>query len=193
MGIFFSSETSFRFSCLCNSVDQKVATMKVHKTLLILSIIEFIILFTYGLVAALALGSNKHFFIPELFAPQLGFAIFLLLVPITGFIAIGKGSSEHAFWHALFSASGIAVAATAAILAAYGSAIGKALQEYYLKYDTRESIWDVWSSYEHWIIGAPVICMVCAIATVILLPFSYFTVVNAHNKYDITNQRVAEE
>ena len=81
----------------------------------------------------------------------------------------------------------------AAILAAYGSAIGKALQEYYLKYDTRESIWDVWSTYEHWIIGAPVICMVCAIATLILLPFSYFTVVNAHNKYDITNQRVAEE
>jgi len=166
--------------------------MKVHSKLLTLSLIELVLVLVYGVIAAIALGSNHHFFIPELFAPQVGFACFLLLVPITGLIAVGQGSSEYAFWHALFSASGIAVSATAAILAAYGTAIGKSLQEYYLEYSNREGYWDTWESYDQWIIAAPVVCMVCAIAITIILPFSYFTVVNGSNKYSINSGNVAE-
>jgi hypothetical protein len=160
--------------------------------LTVLSLIEFVLVLTYGVVAALALGSNPHFFIPEVFGPQFGFAVFMLLIPITGFVAISCGNSEYAFWHALFAASGIAVSATAAILAAYGTAIGKALQEYYNEYSNANDIWDTWDSYDQWIIAAPVICMVCAIALTIILPFSYFTVVNGSNKYSISSANVAE-
>ena len=42
----------------------------------------------------------------------MGIAVFLLSVPITGFIAVAQGNAEFAFWHALFSASGIAVSLT---------------------------------------------------------------------------------
>ena len=77
----------------------------------------------------------------------------------------------------------------AAILAAYGTAIGKALQEYYMSFETRQDIWGTWGTYSQWIIAAPVICMICAIVYTVLLPFSYFTVVNSANKYDINNPR----
>ena len=81
----------------------------------------------------------------------------------------------------------------AAILAAYGTAIGKALQEYYNEYPEANNIWDTWEGYDDWVIAAPVICMVCAIALTIILPFSYFTVVNGSNKYSISSANVAEE
>jgi len=162
--------------------------------LVILTVLELLIILAYGAVAATAIGSQDHFFLPELFGPQLGFACFLLLVPITGLMAVMAGSAEYAFWHALFSASGIAVSATAAILAAYGVAIGKSLQEYYMSYPARAKIWGTdGETYADWIIGAPVVCMVFSIAITILLPFSYFTVVNGHNKYNITDNSLDTE
>jgi len=161
-----------------------------RKKLLVLTILELIFILLLGVVSGVALGSNPHFFIPELFGPQMGIAVFLLSVPITGFIAVAQGNAEFAFWHALFSASGIAVSLTGAILAAYGTAIGKALKEYYLGIGNNTTAFGTTDTYESWIMAAPVICMISCIMITILLPFSYFSVVNASKTYPMNNQLI---
>ena len=92
-----------------------------------------------------------------------------------GLLAVWKNSPETAFWHAMLSASGIALAIAgklitqivskfyktilAAILAAYGTALGTAMSSYYESLNENA----VDAAYSGWIVGAPVVCMICNI------------------------------
>jgi hypothetical protein len=75
-------------------------------------------------------------------------------------------------------------------LAAYGTAIGKALKEYYLGIGNNTTAFGTTDTYESWIMAAPVICMISCIMITILLPFSYFSVVNASKTYPMNNQLI---
>ncbi|CAG5113482.1 Oidioi.mRNA.OKI2018_I69.chr2.g7586.t1.cds [Oikopleura dioica] len=142
--------------------------MKLTKKFSILAWLELVFVITWIVVSALAVGSNKYFFIPEFFAPQLGFAVVLLAVPISGLRASRQKSADAAFWHAFLSCSGTCVTATSCVLAAYGLAIGVQMEKFYSAQNNPVTFFDTWDSYCSWILAAPALCFVCSVIMTIL-------------------------
>ena len=96
------------------------------------AVFQLFIAVVYFAICIAALSSDSRYFIPEvrkclshhsvtyvlfshksnfqIFGIQIVFAITFLISPILGLIAVAKNSPETAFWHAMLSASGIALA-----------------------------------------------------------------------------------
>ncbi|CBY20280.1 unnamed protein product [Oikopleura dioica] len=142
--------------------------VKLSKKFSILSWLQLVFVLLWVFISAFAVGSNKYFFIPEFFAPQLGFAVVLLAVPISGLRASRQKSADAAFWHAFLSCSGTCVTATSCVLAAYGLAIGVQMEKFYAAQYNPVLFFDTWKSYNSWILAAPALCFVCSVVMTIL-------------------------
>jgi len=87
----------------------------------------------------------------------------------------------------MLSASGIAIALVGFILAAYGTALGKELSDYYgYLVDRAERAEN--DIYQGWIVAAPALCLICNFFLALLFPMSYRAIKTRANKYTITLQ-----